>query len=240
MRSPEKRPLGCKSYGRIPHLPGSRQNRDDIGLSGGQARICLEQVRDNKDVVIVQQKLDGSNVGICKVNGAIIPLVRAGYRAETSPWEQHHHFANWTHRNYSLFDFLEEGERICGEWMGQAVGTVYELKHLPFVPFDIIRDGHERANYEELVDRVSSRLPLAQLLSKGPSLSIEKAIKLLDPEYHGAKEEVEGAVWRVEREGKFDFIAKYVRSCKVDGKYLPEISGKPSIWLWDSKNKETE
>lgn len=238
MRTPDKKPLGVKSYGRIPHLPGSRQNRDDIGLTGGQARILLEESRDEKDVVIVQQKIDGSNVGICKVNGAIIPLVRAGFRAETSNWEQHHHFATWTHRNYQLFDFLEEGERICGEWMGQAVGTIYKLKHLPFVPFDIMRNKYERACYDELVDRVLDRLPLAQLLSKGPALSIESALKLLDQDAHGATEEVEGAVWRVERNGEVDFLAKYVRSCKVDGKYLPEISGNPSIWQWHPDDKE--
>ena len=232
MREQSKRPLGCKSYGRIPHLPGSRQNRDDIGLSGGQARILTEKARDSKDVIIVQQKLDGSNVGIAKVDGVIVPLGRAGYRAETSPYEQHHHFAKWTHRNYAMFDFLEEGERICGEWMGQAVGTVYDLPHLPFVPFDIMRNGYERAMYEELVDRVSGRLPLAQLLSNGPPLSVEDALAKLDPKAHGATEEVEGAVWRVERDGKFDFIAKFVKHEKVDGKYLPEISGNPSIWHW--------
>lgn len=237
MRQQSKRPLGCKSYGRIPHLPGSRQSRDDIGLSGGQARILLEEARDDKDTIIVQQKLDGSNVGVAKIDGIIVPLVRAGYRAEASRWEQHHHFATWTHRNYALFDFLEEGERVCGEWLGQAVGTIYDLPHLPFAPFDIMRNRHERALYEELVDRVAERLPLPQLVSKGPPLSIEAALARLDADAHGAKEEIEGAIWRVERDGEVDFVAKYVRHSKIDGKYLPEISGKPSIWLWHPDNK---
>jgi hypothetical protein len=43
---------------------------------------------------------------------------------------------------------------------------------------------------------------------------------------------VEGAVWRVERKGKVDFLGKYVRPEKVDGCYLPEISGEEAVWNW--------
>ena len=41
---------------------------------------------------------------------------------------------------------------------------------------------------------------------------------------------VEGAIWRVERKNKVDFLCKYVRPEKKDGIYLPEISGKEAIW----------
>jgi len=37
-------------------------------------------------------------------------------------------------------------------------------------------------------------------------------------------------VWRVEREGAVDFLAKYVRPEKADGCYLSEVSGKDTIW----------
>jgi hypothetical protein len=49
---------------------------------------------------------------------------------------------------------------------------------------------------------------------------------------HGAIDPVEGAVWRVERKGSYDFMAKYVRPDKIDGCYLPDISGKEAIWNW--------
>ena len=51
---------------------------------------------------------------------------------------------------------------------------------------------------------------------------------------HGALDPIEGAGkggWRVEREGTVDFLAKYVRAGKVDGAYLPEISGR-EVWNW--------
>lgn len=37
---------------------------------------------------------------------------------------------------------------------------------------------------------------------------------------------------RVEHKGEVDFLAKYVRPDKIDGLYLPEISGKEAIWNW--------
>ena len=49
---------------------------------------------------------------------------------------------------------------------------------------------------------------------------------------HGATDPVEGAMWRVERQGKVDFLAKFVVEGKVDGAYLPEIAGCAPIWNW--------
>jgi len=37
---------------------------------------------------------------------------------------------------------------------------------------------------------------------------------------------------RVERRGCVDFLAKYVRPEKVDGRYLPEQAGGEPIWHW--------
>ena len=112
-------------------------------------------------------------------------------------------------------------------------GTRYELTHDPFVAFDIMREGHERASVDELTERVSGRLVIPKLLHSGGPFSIENALKLLGKfGFHGALDAVEGAVWRVERRGKVDFLAKYVRPDKVDGLYLPEISGQPPVWNW--------
>lgn len=43
------------------------------------------QTRDRHDLVIVQEKLDGSNVGIARLNGEILALTRAGYLAPPCP-----------------------------------------------------------------------------------------------------------------------------------------------------------
>lgn len=226
------KPLGGKAYGSIPHLPGSRRGPADKGISDRQSEIATKKTRDRHDVVIVQEKLDGSNCSVAKISGEIIPLGRAGYRAISSRFEQHKHFHNWVFENHARFDeLLEEGERCCGEWLAQAHGTKYELPHEPYVIFDIIKSG-VRMPWNRLKERCQGFiLPRTIHAGEGP-LSVDAAIKLLEPSGHGAIDPVEGAVWRVERRGVVDFLAKYVRAEKVDGCYLPELTGCNPVWNW--------
>ncbi len=64
----DRKPLGQKSYGHIPHLPGSRIGPGDHKCEEKQMKIACEKIRNKHDRVIVQEKLDGSNVGIARVN----------------------------------------------------------------------------------------------------------------------------------------------------------------------------
>jgi hypothetical protein len=228
------KPLGQKAYGSIPHLPGSRLGEKDHHISEGQAKIATEKTRDRHDLVIVQEKLDGSNVAVAKVDGKIIALTRAGYLADTSPFQQHHFFSLWVKEKESHFaELLNEKERIAGEWLAMAHGTRYDLKHEPFVPFDLIT-GVERVCYQEFEERVKRfDFVVPHLLHIGSSFSIENMLKSVMTSGHGALDEVEGAVWRIERKGKVDFLTKYVCHEKEDGKYFAEITGKSEVWNID-------
>lgn len=243
MTTPTK-PLNRKNYGHIPHLPGSRIGAGDHKCHEGQARIATVQVRDKYDEIIVQEKLDGSNVGVARIGDALYPLVRSGYIAASSRYEQHRHFYNWVFENFERFmEVLRDGERLVGEWLMQAHGTRYKLKHEPFVVFDLMKDD-ERMPFANFLDRIEGggfRTP--QIINYGGSLSIESAMKALNTYgFHGAIDPVEGAVWRVERDiptgqkGErkrvVDFLVKYVRPDKVDGCYLPDVSGGNLIWNW--------
>lgn len=236
------KPLGIKSYGHIPHLPGSRITPSDHKCSDGQKRIACEKVRDKHDKVIVQEKLDGSNVGIARIGDRIYPLTRSGYIADTSKYEQHHRFHTWVMKQQKRFlDVLDEGERLCGEWLMQAHGTRYDLPHEPFVVFDLMV-GDKRLPYDELKERLEGKFTLPRLISYGNVFSIEQALKAIEVSGHGAIDLVEGVVWRVERnelvdkrlggnrKWKVDFLVKYVRSDKRDGIYLSEISGNEPVW----------
>lgn len=224
------KPLGKRSYGSIPHLPGSRRGPKDYGVNEGQMQIATRQARDKHDLVIVQEKLDGSNVGVAKVNGIVTPIIRAGYRAEDSRFLQHIRFAEWVYENQDRFDsLLNEGERVCGEWLYQAHGTLYILPHEPFVAFDIMT-GSDRLAFEEFRSRVEGKFTIPKTLHVGGPIPISEATKLLGKYgHHGATDPVEGAVWRVERKGKVDFLCKFVRLEKVDGLYLSSVSGEPDI-----------
>lgn len=225
------KPLGQKAYGSIPHLPGSRRGPADKGLSESQAQICTHKARDRHDLIIVQEKLDGSNTSVAKINGEIVALGRAGYRANTSQYPQHHLFHDWVELNRSRFDaLLNEGERCVGEWLAQAHGTRYALPHEPYVIFDLMR-GTERSPWMEVLKRAAGFVTPREL-HIGPPISIEAILSVLEPSGHGAIDPVEGAVWRVERKGVVDFLGKYVRPEKVDGSLLPELHDGVTTWNW--------
>ncbi len=237
----DEKPLGRKNYGHIPHLPGSRMGSGDHKCNEGQARIATEKARDKNDEVFVQEKLDGSNVGVARIEDVIWPLGRAGWPAGSSPWEQHHHFHSWAHENHERFmTVLQDGERLVGEWLMQAHSTHYELPHEPFVAFDLMTED-VRTPQDEFLARLDGLFVIPTLLHRGAPLSIEEAMRRLKVYgFHGATDPVEGVIWRVERDnptgekGKkkrvVDFLVKYVRPGKVDGVYLPDISGKEIIW----------
>ena len=231
------KPLGMKAYGSIPHLPGSRLGPGEHTISDGQARMCTEQAKHKSDIVFVTEKLDGSNCSVAKIGDKIVALGRAGYEARSSQYEQHRMFADWVDDHIDNFQsLLEPGERVCGEWLAMAHGTRYRIERgfSPFFCFDIMRQ-HVRTLSLEMFDRCKkAEVATVHPLWWGKPITIEKVMDDLadDNGYHGAIDLVEGAVWRVERKGKFCFIAKYVRPGKVDGTYFSKNTGKPEVWNW--------
>jgi len=229
------KPLGKRAYGSIPHLPGSRRGPADKGLSDHQSAILTDKARDRHDVIIVQEKMDGSNVSVAKINGLIVPLIRAGYHAATSHYQQHHVFAEWVFERMKVFDdLLNEGERVIGEWLMEAHGTRYNLPHSPFVGFDLMTDCTRVpcGLVEIRLKRVGITIP--RTIHIGGPMSIESMLAVLEPSGHGAIDPVEGAVWRCERNGIVDFLGKYVRQDKEDGKYLNGVNGivRDPIYNW--------
>lgn len=243
------KPLGIKAYGSIPHLPQSRMGPGDHSCTEGQANIATVKTRDKYDKVIVQEKLDGSCCAVAKIEGVIVPLTKSGYRAESSRYEQHHMFCGWVlmQTQWERFDaLLEERERVVGEWMVQAHGTQYDLPHEPFVAFDIMTE-HTRVPHLEATERLSNIFITPCTYSVGPPISIERGMEMLGKHgASGALDPAEGLVWRVERfkNGSYtvDFLVKYVRPDKIDGIYLPEISGIPgNLWnTWHRSLSEKE
>jgi len=236
------KPTGGKNYGSIGHLPESRLGPADHSITEGQAAICCVKKRDKHDRIIVQEKLDGSNVGVAKLGGDLYPLTRAGYRADSSPYEQHHVFHKWAMQNAERFDrLLNEGERAVGEWLHQAHGTRYDLPHEPFVLFDIMT-GKQRHTYSTVKRRASDFIMPYTLDNGGESISVDDALTMLGTYgRHGAIDPIEGVMYRVERynlldkkkggerEWVVDYLAKFVKQDKEDGCYLESVTGKPNV-----------
>lgn len=226
------KPLGRKAYGSIGHLPNSRLGPSDHSVNEGQGRICTVKTRDKNDRVIVTEKLDGSCVAVALIDGELLALGRAGWLAQTSPYKQHQLFAAWVRRHEDRFrSVLQEGERLVGEWLAQAHGTKYALNELePFGVFDIMA-GQERLPFDDFVKRVDATFARPHVLHDGAAISVANAMDLHE-RHQWPCEETEGVVYRIERKGVVDFLAKFVKASKVDGKYLPEVSGQPEIWNW--------
>ncbi len=164
------------------------------------------------------------NVPMCR-HGSVSSSI-AGFLAGGSPFVRHLAFAEWVQNNEARFRaVLGEGERLCGEWLALAHGTIYDLPHEPFVAFDLMR-GETRTTLDELLGRLHGDFITPRELHRGGAFSVEQMLEHLEPSDHGARHGVEGAVRRVER---FDpkrkikvveFLSKYGRVDKVEGKYL--------------------
>lgn len=241
-----RKPIGGKAYGFIPHLPLSRMGPSDHHCHEGQQVILTEKPRDKHDRIIVCEKLDGACVSVANVNGSILPLIRAGYEAHTAFYPHLRAFGHWVDSNVDLFARLLPGYRICGEWIAMAHGTIYKTA-TPFVAFDMM-DGRGRRPLDDLHEFCTvNEIPYASVIHDGGPCSTYDALERLGSfGFHGAVETVEGAVWRCERKGQFDFIAKFVRHDKIDGKYVPGLCGNaddaPPVWncpTSHSPSKET-
>jgi len=238
MDSNRSKPLQRKAYGSIPHLPGSRADIGDKRITMGQVKMLTEKLKNKTDNVVVQEKLDGSCVSVALANGELLPLTRAGYLAITSPYKQHRIFHDWVIFNTERFKrVLKEGERICAEWLLQVHTTKYELKHEPFVAFDIFNKNNKRLVIHDFVERIDSEFIMPRLLLYGQPVSISTAMEILDGyNKHGA-DKSEGLVYRYEDKNGVNFLAKYVRPDHRSGLYMDqEIFNKNhEIFLGDLK-----
>ena len=219
-------------YPSIPHLPGSRAAADRV-LPAAQARRFIGASYVSTDVVIVEEKLDGSCVLVAREGDAIVAYGREGGLAKESLNEGRRMFAAWVEKNAPRFrEVLSDGERLAGEWLALVHSIHYALPHEPFVVFDVFCNDQRvpRADVRERAKR--AKLTMAGLVHEGGPIAIDDAVKKLGRGSSGAKEKPEGVVYRIERKGRCIDIAKWVRADKVDGELLPDKTGREAVWNW--------
>lgn len=185
---------------------------------------------------MVQEKLDGSCVGVVRDGARLLALGREGRPCAESRNEARRWFADWVaEREAELREIVGPGEALVGEWLALVHGTRYELGHAPFVPFDVLcieGDRRRRLPVAALEARLrGSSLEAPRVVHRGPPIAVEDAVARLGAAgLHGAIDPPEGLVYRVERGETVLIVAKWVRPSKVDGSYLPENSGKPALY----------
>ena len=228
------KPLERKNYGSIPHLSSSKLGEGDHYVNEGQERILTTKKRDKHDLIFAYEKYDGSNIGIAKVNNKIFALTRSGYEAKTSQYLQHRIFSDWVYKNEKLFaEMLNEGERITGEWLLQAHGLKYKIESDPILFFDYFTPKNERLLQTDLRQITSKYgLTMPRLLSEGEPITVSELLPILNLKTKGfeSEENPEGIVFRVERKGKVDFLARWVRSDYPTGIYCINVEEQNLIW----------
>lgn len=216
------RPLGIKTYGRIPHLPGSRTGPGDRHLSPAQAARLTTGPRPG-DQVWIGEKLDGTNVGVARLGAEVVPLVRQGFAAASSSRLQAQLFDLWARHHAERFlAVLRPGERLVGEWLLYAHGTRYALPHEPFVAFDLL-EGRARRPVAEFRARVGGLFTTPGVLgteAQDPAQLWQALVDSGGGSVHGAHPLPEGFVYRLERGGGAGLIAKWVRPGYVTGGYF--------------------
>src|SRR5439155_3360787 len=100
-------------YPRTPHLFGSRGTDDDRHL--GQAE-SLDFIADSS--LIVEEKLDGTNVGIHFTSAGRMVLQCRGHEITTGMHAQYDLFKQWTMGKRPVLEGMLEDRRILfGEWL---------------------------------------------------------------------------------------------------------------------------
>lgn len=228
------KPLDIKNYESIGHFPSSKLGNGDHYIGTGHVRLFTEKTKAPSDTIFVHEKYDGSNVGIIKWNQQILAITRSGRLAKNSKFKQHQLFALWVERRKSTFEtMLNEGERIVGEWLAQAHGIRYNIRTEPIVFFDYFSPENIRFPQTELLEKINHyELNSPRLLHKGSAISIEKLIPILNqktPEIESV-ELPEGMVYRMERQGKVSYLAKWVRPDFCNGQYNIHTENKQPVW----------
>jgi ATP-dependent RNA circularization protein (DNA/RNA ligase family) len=125
------------AFFRFPHTPhlawlGSGAPRDDKVLSSGDARELL------REAVVVEEKLDGANLGISRDVTGALSFQNRGQFVHTPYSGQFRYLNTWLAQRQSGLEQLPTSSQIIfGEWCA-ALHTV-SYNHLPdwFITFDV-------------------------------------------------------------------------------------------------------
>lgn len=205
-------------YPRTPHLFGSRGTDDDRHLDESDSRRLLAD-----ESLIVEEKLDGTNVGLHFTSAGELVLQCRGHLITEGMHPQYDLFKQWAAvKRPTLETLLEDQYLLFGEWLYARHSIHYRRLPHYFFEFDIYDKG--RAAFLDLERRttmlegtgietvpvlhvgVATRSGLEELI--GPSRfdsQFENPVTRRDDSL------MEGLYLRTERDGVVTGRAKFVR-----------------------------
>jgi len=136
-------------YPRTPHLFGSRGTDDDKHLSATESALFIADPS-----LIVEEKLDGTNVGIHFTSAGRLVLQCRGHEITTGMHPQYDLFKQWTMgKRPDLEIVLEDRYILFGEWLYAKHSIQYRRLPHYFFEFDIY--DKQQSAFLDLAARLS-------------------------------------------------------------------------------------
>jgi RNA ligase len=205
-------------YPRTPHLFGSTGTNDDKHLGQQES---LEFIADSS--LIVEEKLDGTNVGIHFTSSGRMVRQCRGHEITAGMHAQYDLFKQWsTSKRAVLEAILEDRLLLFGEWLYARHSVHYRCLPHYFFEFDIY--DKQRLVFLDLasrIDRVAGTgIATVPVIHRGPATpdEIRHLIgpsrfdsKFDNPVTGGTDNLMEGLYLRTEAAGRVTGRAKFVR-----------------------------
>lgn len=206
-------------YPRTPHLFGSRGTDDDRHLDATQSAAFL-----NHPSLIVEEKLDGTNVGIHLTDSGRMVLQCRGHEITEGMHPQYDLFKQWTQAKAPLLkERLRNRYLLFGEWLFATHSVHYRSLPHYFFEFDVY--DKKTGEFLDLAGRLEvlrgTRLETVPIVHRGP-IRREDLEALIGPSAydsvfdnpvtHAKDHLMEGLYLRTEANGFVTGRAKFVRS----------------------------
>jgi len=206
-------------YPRTPHLFGSKGTDDDKHLGAKESRAFLSMPS-----LIVEEKLDGTNVGIHFTPAGRLVLQCRGHEITEGMHPQYDLFKQWTAVKRPVLErMLEDRLILYGEWLYARHSVHYTALPHYFFEFDIW--DKEAACFLDLDSRLGllqgTGLQTVPVIHRGPLLKEDQLRSLIGPSAYGAAFDnplsgmtdnfMEGLYLRTEANGRVTGRAKIVR-----------------------------
>lgn len=204
-------------YPRTPHLAGSEGTSDDKRLGRDETAQIL-----NDDSLIVEEKLDGTNVGLHFVENRLVLQCR-GHEITAGMHPQYDLFKQWATTKRSTFEsVLGERYLMYGEWLYAKHSIHYhQLPHY-FFEFDILdKRENEFLDLNRRSDLLSGTgIETVPIIHRGSIKFQELVDRITESQFDAQFENpltnrkdkiMEGVYLRTEADGVVTRRAKFVR-----------------------------
>lgn len=147
-----------KKYPRTPHIESSNLQKGDYDLS----QIPFSYLKDK--YLVIEEKIDGSNVGISFIDGELKLQNRSHYLQGGYKERQYDLFKVWANSlKEELYKIIGERYIIYGEWMYAKHNIFYDQLPHYFIEFDI---------YDKLEEKFLDTEKRKQILKNSPIISV--------------------------------------------------------------------